>query len=463
MPAIKNRNPGAELKQLLRTQPNTAVIEFLIADVNGILRGKQVRPREFESCINNGFVMPGSTVLLDSLGDVIDGVRWSAHDGDPDLQARYVPGSLAPVPWARKPTAQALFRLFGDDEAPFALDPRRVLERSAARLRRRCPTIVVAAELEFYLLDARADRPTPRASRVPGLGRPQPGPQVYAPDELWEVEAFLDELHAVCSAQSIPAGTTTSEFSPGQYEVNLHHVDDPVLACDHAVLLKRAIKSVARRHGFVACFMAKPFEALSGSGLHLHLSLYGRDGKNAFSRDRDSLSSPPYSARLRQAVGGLQQTMPESMAFFAPNANSYRRLREDSFAPVEPNWGANHRGVALRIPMSTPDNLRIEHRTAGADANPYLVTAAVLAGIDHGMSQRIEPGPMVEEAAHVHLKKRLPDRWHTALRKTARSRILADYLGKEFLDAFLANRRQEEQAFHNAVSDRDYDWYLRGV
>ena len=463
MVSKRTASPSAELKRFLRKHPGTGTVEFLVADINGILRGKQIQPHEFGKCVTDGFVMPGSTVLLDTLGDVVDGMPWSAYDGDPDIAARFVDGSLAPIPWASKPSGQALFRFYGDNGKAFFADPRHVLERTAARLARRCPKIVMAVELEFYLLDARSDRPTPRASRVPGLGRPQPGPQVYTPEDLWEVEDFLTDLHDVCTAQSIPAGTTTSEFSPGQYEINLHHVDDPVLACDHAVLLKRAVKAVARRHGFVACFMAKPFAQLSGSGMHVHMSFYDSKGDNYFSHGKDKMVSPPYSARLRHAVGGLRQIMAESTAIFAPNANSFRRLRADAFAPVEPNWGANHRNVAIRIPVCSAGNLRFEHRTSGADANPYLVTAAILAGVDHGLKNRSDPGRMVAEGQVIRLKRGLPDRWGQALDRFARSKILTDYLGQEFCQCFLANRRQEERRFHDEVSNVDYDWYLRAV
>ena len=165
----------------------------------------------------------------------------------------------------------------------------------------------MAAELEFYLLDADAEQPTPATARIQGTGLRQTGPQVYTPDELWDIEPFLNELHEACQAQDIPAGTTTSEFAPGQFEINLQHVDDPVLACDHAVLLKRAVKAVARRHGYAACFMAKPFEEHAGSGLHIHMSFYDRNGKNFFSQGKASLTGPPFSARLRQAIGGRRR------------------------------------------------------------------------------------------------------------------------------------------------------------
>lgn len=460
---MPRRNPLTDLRAFLKRHPETDVMELLVADLAGVLRGKRIRRDEFAHVFRDGFCLPGGTVLLDTLGEVVPGIPYTAEDGDPDIFTTIVPGSLAPLPWAKRPTAQALFRFHTRDGDPFFADPRFVLERAAEPLRKMKLEVVMAAELEFYLLDGKSDRPKARVARVPGIGRPQVGPQVYHPDDLWDIENFLNDVNDACAAQNIPVGTTTSEFAPGQFEINLHHVGDPVLACDHAVLLKRAVKAVARQHGFVACFMAKPFEETSGSGLHIHLSLVDKDRRNWFSGGKERAAAPPYNARLRHAVGGLVKTMAEATAIFAPNANSYRRLRPEMFAPVEPNWGANHRNVALRIPVSTGENLRIEHRTAGADANPYLVTAAVLAGIHHGIRNRCDPGTMVEEHAVVRPRRRIPDRWDAAIDRFQRSKVLPRYLGEEYCRAYATNRREEARRFHNVISDVDFDWYLRAV
>jgi glutamine synthetase len=463
---MSKKKPGsavAELRAFLKKYPDTEVMELLVADVQGVLRGKRIRRDEFETIFKDGFTMPGGTVLLDTLGDAVDGVPWSSGDGDPDANACVVAGSLAPMPWARKPCAQAMFRFYDRGGKPFYADPRSVLESAATPFRKMGLTIVMAAELEFYLLDAKAEQPTARVSLVPGIGRPQPGPQVYHPDDLWDIDKFLNELNVVCEAQGIPAGTTISEFAPGQFEINLHHVADPVLACDHAVLLKRVIKAVARKHGCVACFMAKPFEEEAGSGLHIHMSLVDKQGKNYFSQGKAKMASPPFSARFRHAIGGLAKTMAEGTAIFAPNANSYRRLRPEMFAPVEPNWGANHRNVAIRVPLSDEKNLRIEHRTAGADANPYLVTAALLAGVHFGMKNRCDPGRMVEEHEEVRLKRKIPNRWDAALDKFERSKVFSKYLGEDFCRHYAFVRRDECRRFHNVISNVDFDWYMRAV
>ena len=460
----KNKtNPlAADLGRLLRQHPDTETLEMLVPDVGGILRSKRVRRQSFDKVSRDGFWFCGGTVLMSSLGEVLPGMLGDG-DGDPDVPCRLVPGSFAPVPWAARPTAQALFRLYEMDGTPFFADPRAVLERSLEPLRRKGLTVVMATELEFYLLDARTDVPTPRAARIPGIGKRQIGPQVYHPDDLWDIEPFLDDLYAYCAAQNIPVDAATSEYAPGQFEINVAHVDDPLLACDHAVLLKRAVKATALRHGFVACFMAKPFAELAGSGLHIHMSLVDRAGRNWFAHGRDTLAKPPFSARLRHAVGGLLETMAEATALFAPNANSYRRLRPEMFAPVEPNWGANHRSVAIRIPKSGAKNLRFEHRVAGADANPFLVTAAIAAGVHHGLASKTDPGRPIAEGESVSLELGIPDRWDHAIDLFARSEVLPRYLGERFCRYFRDHRREESRRFHNTISPLDFEWYLRAV
>jgi glutamine synthetase len=278
-----------------------------------------------------------------------------------------------------------------------------------------------------------------------------------------EFDEFLEAVRLACEQQNLPATTAHLEFAPGQFEINLHHVDDVLTACDHAVLLKRLIKGVAAAQNMGATFMAKPFADQPGSGLHVHISVYDADGNNIFA-DPGSGATPPIGERLRHAIGGLGELMGDCQAVFAPNANSYRRLQPGCYAPLSPNWGYNHRGVSLRIPVSDADNLRIEHRVAGADANPYLVMACVLAGIHYGLEHACDPGtPVAEneflEDEEISLTTHLPqalDAWKASTR-------LHRYLGEDYCSLFEIIRRDEYDKFSAVISNVDYEWYLRSV
>jgi glutamine synthetase len=445
----------SELDTFLKKYPDTQQIELLQPDMLGILRGKRVVRDEFAKPFGKGVNFCGATVLLDSKGQTFDRINDGSRDGDPDAISFAVPGSLAPVPWAKVPTGQMLLNMTMSGE-PYFADPRNVLRHAAKPLQELGLTAVAATELEFYLLEADADEPTRKVGRIPGTRRPQDGPQYGNMEDVEDADPFLAELYSVCAAQNIPVGATLKEFAPGQFEVNLHHVSSAELAADHAVLLKRAVKAVARRHGLAASFMAKPFQDSAGCSLHVHVSLVDSSGRNVF-------AGKPFSDTFKHAVGGLAGTMAEAMAIFAPTANSYRRYRPGLFVPLAPIWGSNHRGVALRVPLSGPEDTRIEHRPGGSDGNPYLVMAAILAGLHHGITNRCDPGPMVSPGEVIEEKISLPLRWEAALDAFEAGRVLPKYLGQRYHDLYAACRREECDRFHAEISDRDYEWYLRVV
>jgi glutamine synthetase len=258
----------------------------------------------------------------------------------------------------------------------------------------------------------------------------------------------------------VPTGAALAECGPNQWEVNLRHVADARRACDQAIRFKRIVKGVAHRNGVEATFMAKPYSDAPGSGMHLHASVLDGDGRNVFSSD-DVLGNE----LLRQAAAGLLETMADGMAVFAPNANSYRRLRPELYVPMNATWGYNNRGVAVRVPLSDSADRRLEHRVAGADANPYLVAAVVLAGMLHGIERRLSPPPALEGNAYTQRLSapRLPSDWPTALAQFAASAFLREYFGERFVRLYELTRRGEMQDFHSRVSSLDYAWYLESV
>ncbi len=447
-----------ELESYLEQHPDTRYLEVLAPDISGVLRGKRVEREDFGKLFGNGINHCGGATLLNIRGEVPEYVSYGSDDGDPDVRGHAVPGSLASVPWARRPTAQCMMSLANFDGSLYPLDPRNVLQRALQPLRDLGLNPVMATELEFYLYEHDGEQFVPHMPRIPGSGLPQEGTQFATFDDLEEVDDFLLDVERFCEAQGLPAGAALSEYAPGQFEINLHHVDDALLACDHAALLKRVIRAAARVNGFAATFMAKPFQEFAGSGLHLHISLLDNDGNNVFSGEsRDGA----FSDTLRHAVGGLAAIMNESMAVMAPNANSYRRYAPGFYVPGTPNWGPNHRGVAIRMPVASQENMRLEYRVAGADANPWLAAAAVLAGIHHGISNKLEPPAMVQERASIDYETTIPLRWSLALNTWQEGTILPEYFGREYHRVFERVRREECDRFNAQVSSKDFEWYAR--
>lgn len=311
----------------------------------------------------------------------------------------------------------------------------------------------VAFELEFYLLPRRDGMPAaPDTTCAPG------DIQVYDLETIDAHSRFFALLEEACAAYELPLEAIVSENAHGQFEVNLRYQKNALRAADDAWSLKRVVKGVAASCGYTASFMAKPYAKDAGSGMHVHVSLVDGKGENAFSQ---------YPEHLQHALGGLLQALPESVALFAPHANSYRRFQQGSYAPTLACWGENNRTAALRIPRSDPTARRIEHRFAGADANPYLVLAAVLAGIVLGLRARLPAPPAISGNAYAesnHLTNlcstALPRDWQTALELFASAPHLATLFGEPFLHLYTTVKRHELQTLQNSYHPLEYLWYF---
>jgi glutamine synthetase len=451
--------PVAECDAFLAANPDVQAVQLVLTDPSGVPRGKNIRRHELERLYRDGRPVAGSILGLDITGEDVEatGLVWEA--GDADKICRPVPGTLQRVPWLAQPTAQVLLSMYEADGTPAAADPRHVLARAVERLAQHGLRAVLACEIEFYLL--RETRDADGAPRLEPAGGGRAGERgkidAYSLTRLDDLAPVFDEVYAAAEAQGLPVETLMSEYAPGQFEVTLAHRDDALRAVDEAVRWKRLLRGVAARHGLVASFMAKPFADRAGSGLHLHVSCNDAEGRNVFAAD-----DPAGSALCRHAIGGLKRTMAESLLVFAPNANSYRRFRSQSYAPTAVSWGVNNRSVSLRVPTGAPASRHVEHRIAGADANLYLAAATVLAGVELGLRERLDPGEPVTGNGYAQAGPReLPETWQEAIERAAASAFLRDALGPRFLDIFLAIKRQECARFSAAVTELDYTWYLR--
>lgn len=441
-----------EVARLHARYPALEYVEAFLTDANGIARGKRLPASALPRLYTAGLCLPASTLVLDVWGNEVEATGLVFDTGDADHPCQPVAGSLRPLPWSEGRGAHLLLRMDTPAGDPYHADPRNVLAAVAGRFAARGQTPVVATELEFRLFDPDPDpdgspRPPARLARSGGS-------QLFGLDELDAMEAVFAEIDHACREQGLPADTVIAEQSDGQYEVNLRHVADPLLAADHAVLLKRTVKAVARRHGMRASFMAKPFGDQAGNGLHVHASLLDADGRNVFAGNDGPSES------LRHAVGGLTDTMADATALFAPHANSYRRFQPGAHVPLGPTWGYDNRTTAVRVPLSSPAATRVEHRVAGADANPYLAVAAVLAGIDHGMTHALEPPAETHGSAFEQHAPALPDTWEQALAAFEGSVFIGEYLGAEYRRLFGVCKRQEQARFRRQVPRFEYETYL---
>jgi glutamine synthetase len=456
-PSMSATSPNAEIAAFLARHPGTRFLDAVMFDLVGSAIGKRYPMRDADKVYASGVAFCAGITTLDALGACwdVNGIGFS--DGDPDALSYPVPGTLVPVPWASEPTAQVLIQpQHPTDQDGWWFDPRAILGRVVRRFEPLGLRPVVACELEFYFVETkRAEDGTvlPAASRV--TGRASDAPRVLGFAKLDEWAGLLAEIDAACLAQGVPAGAATAEYGGAQFEVNLGHTDDPVCAADHALLLRRIVKGVAARHGLDATFMSKPFGDQSGSGLHIHMSLVDETGANVFDETR-----PDGDARLGHAIAGMKTTAWDAMAIFAPNLNAYRRFGPNLFVPVNTSWGYNNRSVAFRVPAGGGKARRIEHRFAGAEANPYLVLAAVLAGAHHGLVHRLDAGAPSDGNAGEAADPEMPAHLWTALDRLEGSSLLAEYLGPRYPKAYAAIKRAEFEAFLGTILPREYDWYL---
>jgi glutamine synthetase len=451
-----NLSITAEADQFAAQNPNIQMIDCLIPDMGGVIRGKRMPIADLAKLYKNGISMPGSLFALDVTGENTSGTGLVWRDGDSDRLCFPVPGTLCRVPWADRPIGQLIMTMTNNDTAPMPVEPRNVLKKVVKLLNDDGFFPVCALELEFFVVDQdwrETGRPLP--PKAPRTGIRPTTTQVYSMDSLLSFETFINDIYAAAAEQGVPLGATIAEYAPGQFEINFNHVDDPLKAADHAMLFKRLVKGVADHHELEATFMAKLSGHLAGSGLHIHCSMNDKNGRNIFDNGTGEASKS-----LEHAVAGLCQTMDDALALFAPNANSYRRFQKGSYAPMSPSWGFNNRTVAFRVPLGAP---RIEHRSSGADANPYLALAAVLAGMHLGLKNQMIPPPAMTGNAYDHIKDLPPPNWQHALYRLDRSTWAREYLGEWFVDTFLAIKHTEVDKFLSHVSNLDYDWYLRTV
>ncbi len=450
----------AEFDEVLRQHNNIQYVDFIFADLCGYIRGKRVPILEATKVFKEGLFMPFSAFYLDALGGVsnVKSLGWT--DGDPDSRLLPISNSIKPVPWDDR-ILQVMISLSDKQEKwgviknPSEVDPRNMLRKIIKKFDGSGWNPVVAFELEFYLFDKKRDN---EGKPVVALG--QDKTQVYGIADLDIFRDLLHEINENCKIQNVPATNATSEFSPGQLEVNLHHGGNLIKAADDAAMLRRIIKETSSRHGFDASFMAKPYLDHTGSGQHLHISCYDDTGKNIF-----ATKNRYGNDFLKYAISGFQETFYDSFPIFIPNVNGFRRIQTRNFVPVNKSWSWNRRDVSLRIPAGSDSSKRIEHRVASADANPYLVLACILAGLHYGLTKKQMPTNKISfdnnEGADKEADPEMPKTLTQALKRFKSSKILRNYFGQEYIDLYIAVKQGElERMEQSFIPREEYSFYL---
>jgi len=441
-----------EIKKFRQENPGISELEVIAVDISGQFFGKRYPIAKLESFSKQGLAFPRSTFVYSTIGETLSGIHYGNDDGDPDAHFFLIPGSLCLNDWGSQPRAQIMATSYSDDE-PTYFEPRNVLKNVLQPYTDNSWQPIVAFELEFYLFDReRNDQDLIKMVRNPKTGRPD-SPTILSSSRISDFEQVIDHIIKSSNQQGIETGAISAEMGAGQFEINFNHHIDVLRAADEACLFKRTVMEVAKNYAMTASFMAKPLLQQPGNGLHMHISVVDSKGYNIFAD-----GNKPHQ-RLHHAIGGLLEIMPAAMAFWAPNINSYRRFSGSYCAPVSRSWGNENRTAAFRIPLAKDSAWRVENRVSGADANPYLAMAATLAGIWHGLEQKLDPGKPIDETINEK-EEGLPLDLVTALNTTNSSEALIGTLGENFIELYCLQRKSETLAFEQFISPREYDWYL---
>jgi glutamine synthetase len=442
-----------EADWFLRAHPEITTIEALLPDCNGIMRGKWLPRHKLGKIYDGELKLPKTALSLDIWGRDVEELVFAS--GDADGICRPVEGSLLPTPWS--PNAQhgqIMLSMFDGDGTPYMGDPRHVLKQVVSRFQESGWTPVVAAELEFSLVTWDPDSLPLHTCPSPAGGTPVGG-NMYALDVLNQHQEMMEDLRIACEIQDLPFDGVVKESAPSQYEINMHHVDSPVLAAKQIMMMKRLIKGIAAKYGLIASFMPKPFEDEAGNGMHVHCSVLDEQGNNIFD-DGTERGTP----LLHHAIAGCLNHMADSVAIFAPSYNAYRRFQKGSHAPTSPSWGYENRTVAVRVPAGNHAARRLEHRVSGADANPYLLFAVLLASMLDGIENELKPSKPISGDGYAQEKTPLPVYMQDALTAFSESDFIRSALGGELQRIFTLTKQQEIEEFRRRITALEYQSYL---
>ncbi|QEC46355.1 glutamine synthetase [Baekduia soli] len=425
-------------------------------DVQGRLVGKRMSPRAFAQKLPDGIHVCTCTLAWD-MDQALEGLAVpfaGEHTGWHDFMVRPELSTLRVAGWAQE-TAICLGDAVDDRGGLVPVSPRTILRRQITALADLGLHARVSTELEFFLF-----RTTYDDARRVGYANLEPTTLThadYAVQQTEDLEPFFRPARQALAASGLDVELSQGEWGLGQWEMNLPH-DEALAMADAHVLFKLGLKRMASRAGLAATFMARPStEAGIGSSCHIHVSLTGAGGESLFfdpSRER------AVGHRLLHAVGGVLDRAPELMQLYAPTVNSYRRTASDDFAGRGRTWGFDNRTVSCRVVGDQAESIRLEYRVPGADVNPYLAIAGLLASVADGLQRQLDPGPPLSGSSYELDIAPLPPTLERATERFATSDFAKRVFGQDVVEHYAVLSRHETRMFNTSVTDWEKHRYF---
>ncbi|MET8833644.1 glutamine synthetase family protein [Micromonospora sp. NPDC004540] len=422
-------------------------VVLALTDMQGRLQGKRFHaPYFLDQVVAHGSEGCNYLLAVDVDMNTVDGYAMSSWErGYGDFAMRPDLATLRRVPW-QPGTAMLLADLeWLDGSGPVVASPRQILRRQLDRLAAHGLTAYAGTELEFVLF-----RDSYEAAWRRGYRDLTPANQYNVDYSLLgtaRVEPLLRRIRTEMAGAGLTPESAKGECNLGQHEIAFRY-DEAVACADHHVIYKNGAKEIAAQEGMSITFMAKP-NAREGNSCHIHFSLRDADGRSAMLGD-----GPAHLSTTGQRVlAGLLATMREFSLLFAPNVNSYKRYQPGSFAPTALRWGTDNRTCALRL-VGHGQGMRVENRVPGADVNPYLAIAALVAGAVHGIERELELGEECAGNAYDDGDaERVPGTLRDALTLWESSETAKDAFGDEVVAHYANHAKVELAAFDAAVTD----------
>ena len=421
---------------------DTHTVSMGVGDLNGVMRGKRIPASHWSTVCKEGNALSIALYALDMTCDVWDTPYVNFDNGYPDMHMFPLTEPVA-MPW-EPGVAFCMGHTLGADHKAVPIDPRQVLVRQIERAKSMGFEVNTGTELEFYLLD-------------PATGLPKDeGIQVYSLERAAELEHVLGPIRQQINEMGIPIEQSNPEYAPGQVEVNLRY--GPALeAADRVVMFRTLVKQLAAAHGYTATFMSKPFFDQSGSGFHVHHSLW-KDGKNQFA-DNGKLNKTGL-----HYLAGMQKRMAETAICGASTPNAFRRRQPYTFCPTNTAWGIDNRTVGLRVLEGSDSAVRVEKRDGSADCNPYFLLASeIAAGLD-GIEQELEPTAMTDGNAYEDTNaEAIPADINAAVAAAHGSSFLKELMGEDMFGVYIGQAEREIEFFSQQVTPVETARYLRNL